>query len=120
MQSVSVRGGPHVGSVPPALRPLARAYLFGYASAVAPRLLTVIAQYVTRRRRNSEKLLAVDDRDEVSLLDSILYILKSGFDPQRFPTFCAVLVGGSTLLQVCIPYCISVYTISLRGMFVRR
>lgn len=120
IKGVRLRGGPHMGSVPPALRPLFRAYIFGYASAVAPRLLTMIAQYVTRRRRNAEKLLAVDDRDEVSLLDSTLYILKSGFDPQRFPTFCAVLVGGSTLLQVCIQYCISPYTISLRRIFVQR
>lgn len=115
-----LRGGSvAMRSVPPALRPLVRAYLLGYASAVAPRLLTAIVQYVTRRRRNAEKLMPTDEADEPSLLKSTLYILKTGFDPQRFPTFCAVLVGGSTLLQVCLGLILSSLT-KLGRFFVPR
>jgi hypothetical protein len=39
-----------------------------------------------------------------SLEASVLRILRAGLEWQRFPTFCAVLVGGSTLLQVGASY----------------
>ena len=86
--------------VPEILRPLIRAYLLGYASAVAPRLLTLILQHVVRRRR---KYIS-PEQDEHTFLESGKHILRTGLEPQRFPTFCAVLVGGSTLLQVCPPF----------------
>ncbi|OAA55933.1 integral membrane protein [Niveomyces insectorum RCEF 264] len=101
-------------AVPPALRPLVRAYLLGYASSVAPRLLTVLLTYCTahRRRRRRRRLgdvpddpdkTAPGDPDKASLAwarASVLRILRSGLEWQRFPTFCAALVGGSTLLEI--------------------
>ncbi|OLN92113.1 hypothetical protein CCHL11_01520 [Colletotrichum chlorophyti] len=42
-------------AIPPILRPLLRAYLLGYASAVAPRILTLLMQYVTKKRRKTAK-----------------------------------------------------------------
>ncbi|KAL6871174.1 hypothetical protein J3F83DRAFT_772897 [Trichoderma novae-zelandiae] len=85
-------------SLPAALRPLVRAYLLGYASAVAPRLLTLMLQFISRRRKSKKKYLSAD-RDERSFKDSAFQILRTGLDPRRFPTFCAALVGGSTMLQ---------------------
>ncbi|KAK5997094.1 hypothetical protein PT974_02446 [Cladobotryum mycophilum] len=85
-------------SLPPASRPLVRAYLLGYASAVAPRLLTLVLQFVSKKRRNAKKYLPAD-QDERSFLDSAIRILRTGLELQRFPAFCAALVGGSTLLQ---------------------
>ncbi|CAM1503890.1 Fc.00g014810.m01.CDS01 [Cosmosporella sp. VM-42] len=81
--------------VPGILRPLIRAYLLGYASAVAPRLLTLLLQHVAKRR----KKCISPEQDERTFLESAKHILRTGLDLQRFPTFCAVLVGGSTLLQ---------------------
>lgn len=86
-------------SFPPALRPLVRAYLLGYVSAVAPRLLTLILQHLSRRRTKNKRTLPADV-DERTFVESVVHVLRTGLEPQRFPTFCAVLVGGSTLLQV--------------------
>jgi hypothetical protein len=86
-------------SIPPALRPLVRAYLLGYASAVLPRLLTLVLQHLSNRKRKTPKY-ALPERDENTFLESAKHVLKTGLDPCRFPTFCAALVGGSTLLQV--------------------
>jgi hypothetical protein len=82
-------------AVPPGLRPLLRAYILGYASSTAPRLLTLLLTYVSRRRKGEDGSLQ-------GLRAAILRTLRSGLDFQRFPTFCATLVGGSTLLQVSI------------------
>ncbi|KOS20613.1 hypothetical protein ESCO_005396 [Escovopsis weberi] len=90
--------------LPPALRPLVRAYLMGYFSAVAPRLLTLLLQIVSRRRNNTNKVLA-DNGNSHSVLESVARILRTGLELHRFPTFCAALVGGSTLLQMLwLPY----------------
>ncbi|KAI5466902.1 hypothetical protein BGZ63DRAFT_346169 [Mariannaea sp. PMI_226] len=90
------RKGPlRLDFAPEILRPLIRAYLLGYATAVGPRLLTLILQHVARRRR---KQLS-PDQDDRSFAKSAKHILRMGFNLQRFPTFCAVLAGGSTLLQ---------------------
>ena len=53
--------------------------------------------------RNSEQLLPADPEDEPTFLAGARHILRSGFDPQRFPTFCAVLVAGTSLLHVKSP-----------------
>ncbi|OAA79521.1 integral membrane protein [Akanthomyces lecanii RCEF 1005] len=90
---------PGVLAVPPQLRPVVRAYILGYASAVAPRLLTLAVQHILKLRRNSEQLLPSDPEDEPTFLAGTRHILLSGFDPQRFPTFCAVLVAGTSLLH---------------------
>lgn len=86
-------------SIPPPLRPLVRAYLLGYASAVLPRLLTLVLQHLSNRKRKTPNY-ALPERDENTFLESAKHVLKTGLDPCRFPTFCAALVGGATLLQV--------------------
>jgi hypothetical protein len=97
------RKGPlGLDSVPEILRPLIRAYLLGYASAVAPRLLTLVLQHVAKRRRKTATQLSLD-LDDSSFFKSVLRIVKTGFNPQRFPTFCAILAGGTTILQVSEP-----------------
>ncbi|KAK9442016.1 integral membrane protein [Metarhizium brunneum] len=85
-------------SIPPPLRPLVRAYLLGYASAVLPRLLTLVLQHLSNRKRKTPNY-ALPERDENTFLESAKHVLKTGLDPCRFPTFCAALVGGATLLQ---------------------
>ncbi|KAK0723145.1 integral membrane protein [Lasiosphaeria miniovina] len=98
--------------IPPVLRPLMRAYLLGYASAVAPRLLTLFLQYLTGRRHKvpardtpsgtadaEAKTKGVHVQGQL-FLDSLRHVLLGGLDLQRFPTFCATIVGGSTLLEV--------------------
>ncbi|PQE30014.1 integral membrane protein [Rutstroemia sp. NJR-2017a WRK4] len=80
-------------NIPLILRPLIRAYLLGYASSTGPRLLTLCLVHLSRRRKN------IDERLDEYFLSSFLKILRGGLELQRFPTFCAALVGGSTSLQ---------------------
>ncbi|KAF0330946.1 hypothetical protein GQ607_001815 [Colletotrichum asianum] len=81
--------------IPPILRPLLRAYLLGYASAVGPRILTLLLQYITKRRRKN----GTDDKQCAGFVAQLRRIVFAGLDPQRFPTFCAVIVGGGSLLE---------------------
>ena len=80
-------------SIPPVLRPLVRAYVLGYASSTVPRLLALLLTHLTRKRKNGNK------KKQDGLLSSAGLILYKGLDFQRFPTFCAALIGGSTLLE---------------------
>ncbi|KIN02495.1 hypothetical protein OIDMADRAFT_102648 [Oidiodendron maius Zn] len=80
-------------SIPPVLRPLVRAYVLGYASSTIPRLLSLLLTHLIRKRKNNDK------KKPNSLLSSAGSILLKGLDPQRFPTFCAALIGGSTLIE---------------------
>ena len=80
-------------SIPPILRPVLRAYLLGYASSTAPRLLTLLLTHLSRRRKN------IDVNPDDPFFPSLVRILRGGLECQRFPTFCAALVGGSTLLE---------------------
>ncbi|PNP50861.1 hypothetical protein THARTR1_08482 [Trichoderma harzianum] len=98
LRAIQPKGPLSFQSLPAALRPLIRAYLLGYASAVAPRLLTLMLQFISKKRKSAKKYLS-SDKDERSFKDSAFRILRTGLDPRRFPTFCAALVGGSTLLQ---------------------
>ncbi|KAJ4859059.1 hypothetical protein T069G_07326 [Trichoderma breve] len=98
LRAIQPKGPLSFQSLPAALRPLVRAYLLGYASAVAPRLLTLMLQFISKKRKSAKKYLS-SDKDERSFKDSAFKILRTGLDPRRFPTFCAALVGGSTLLQ---------------------
>lgn len=82
-------------SLPPALRPVLRAYVLGYASSTAPRLLTLLLTHLSRRSKN----VGLDEKPEEGFLHPFVRILKGGLELQRFPTFCAALVGGSTLLE---------------------
>lgn len=89
-----------LAAVPPLLRPVLRAYLIGYASAVGPRLLTLILQYLSRRSKKKCQSCEEDKDKGSSFINSALHIVRTGFEFQRFPTFCAVLIGGSTFLRV--------------------
>ena len=87
--------------IPPLLRPLLRAYILGYASAVGPRLLTLFLQHLTKRRQTAAS--PNTDRQPQNgepFSHALRRILAGGLDWQRFPTFCAVIVGGTTLLEV--------------------
>lgn len=81
--------------IPPLLRPVVRAYVLGYASSTAPRLLTLLLTHLSRRRKN----VGLDESPQEAFLDSLVRILQGGLELQRFPTFCAALVGGSTSLE---------------------
>ena len=82
-------------SAPHLVQPILRAYALGYASSTAPRLLTLLLTHLSRRRKN------IDVRPDDPFFLSLIRILRGGLELQRFPTFCAALVGGSTLLEVC-------------------
>ncbi|RWA11012.1 hypothetical protein EKO27_g4079 [Xylaria grammica] len=86
--------------IPPVLRPVVRAYILGYASAVAPRVLTLVLQNGARWRKGQG--LKRETQPQASFIASLLHILRTGLDPQRFPTFCAALVGGTTLFDVLV------------------
>ncbi|KAH7157077.1 hypothetical protein EDB81DRAFT_412347 [Dactylonectria macrodidyma] len=92
----SRRGPLSFDAAPELLRPLIRAYLLGYATAVGPRLLTLILQCVAKRGRRKQHS---PDLEDGSFVKSAKHIVRMGFNLQRFPTFCAVMAGGSTILQ---------------------
>lgn len=98
--------------LPPILRPAVKAYLLGYASVVAPRILTLILQHFSKRRRRkteAEEDVGAADKSagqpqgrrqrQQQFITSLKDILRKGLDPHHFPTFCAVIVGGSTILE---------------------
>lgn len=88
-------------SIPPVLRPLLRAYALGYASSTVPRLLTLI---LTQLRGRKDKLDADDPKSSAkprnAFVPALLRILRGGLELQRFPAFCAALVGSATLLEI--------------------
>ncbi|KAH8599417.1 integral membrane protein [Bisporella sp. PMI_857] len=81
-------------NLPPVIRPILRAYCLGYASSTTPRLLTLLLTHLSRRRKN------IDVSPDDPFFPSLLRILRGGLELQRFPTFCAALVGGSTILEI--------------------
>ncbi|KAH7040460.1 uncharacterized protein B0I36DRAFT_10678 [Microdochium trichocladiopsis] len=106
--------------IPLLLRPVLRAFILGYGSAVAPRVLTLVLQHVSRLRQRSKNAAAAKGRvDGVSCAPhepffvSLGRLLRGGLDPQRFPTFCAALVGGSTLFEVIISKALSTWAQSI-------
>ncbi|KAF7873867.1 hypothetical protein EAF04_002539 [Stromatinia cepivora] len=100
MQNLPLRKGSQNQSfdkaIPVILRPLFRAYISGYASSAGPRLLTLFLIHLSRHRKNIDPRPAGEDY----FWSSLVGILKGGLEIQRFPSFCAALVGGSTLLQI--------------------
>lgn len=88
--------------VPVLLRPVLRAFILGYGSAVAPRILTLVLQHGSSLRQKHKTKGSIDaccEPREPFLL-ALQRLLRGGFDLQRFPTFCAALVGGTTLFEV--------------------
>ncbi|KAH7351008.1 hypothetical protein BKA65DRAFT_395759 [Rhexocercosporidium sp. MPI-PUGE-AT-0058] len=72
--------------IPLLLRPVIRAYVLGYASSTAPRVLTLLLTHLSQRRKN------IDEKPDDHFLHSLIRILRGGLELQRFPTFCAALV----------------------------
>lgn len=98
MQKLSSKSSPSKSldkAIPLILRPLFRAYILGYASSAGPRLLTLVLVHLNRHRKDID----LRPEGEDHFWSSLVGILKGGLEIQRFPTFCAALVGGSTLLQ---------------------
>ena len=91
MQPTNMKSKSFERALPPLLKPILRAYVLGYASSTAPRLLTLLLTQLSRRKK--------EDESHSDFLLPFLRILRGGLEIQRFPTFCATLVGGSTLLQ---------------------
>ncbi|KAK4042314.1 hypothetical protein C8A01DRAFT_33663 [Parachaetomium inaequale] len=88
-------------AIAPILRPLVRAYLFGYASAAGPRLLTLVLQHAARRRRDSKQTTTARDTPPAEpFLPALQRILLGPLGAQSFPAFCAALVGGTTFLEL--------------------
>ncbi|KAJ5319840.1 hypothetical protein N7508_000123 [Penicillium antarcticum] len=71
-----------------AVNPLLRAYALGYLSSVTPRLVS----YVRR--------LARQDWTAQQKLQELVQVLTGPLRVNSFPTFCAALAGGSTLLPI--------------------
>ncbi|KAI0532231.1 integral membrane protein [Xylaria digitata] len=105
-------------AIPPILRPVFRAYVLGYASVVAPRILTLILQNGARWRKG--RGLKKETQSQNSFIASLRHILCTGLDPQRFPTFCATLVGGTTLVDVLIRRLINRLKVKLSDVARRR
>ncbi|KAI8634052.1 integral membrane protein [Xylariaceae sp. FL1651] len=105
-------------AIPPVLRPVIRAFVLGYVSAVAPRLVTLVLQHGMRRRKG--RGLTTGARPHDSFVASLRHILCGGLDPQRFPTFCAALIGGTTLFDVLVTRCIARLKIQLSNVARRR
>lgn len=76
------------------LRPLIKAYVLGYASSTTPQLLTVLVSLITRKPRAGE-----DSRLKHAAI-RLYEILRNSLHIQRFPAFCAAIIGGATLLKV--------------------
>lgn len=76
------------------LRPLARAYILGYASSISPRLLGLLLSAINGKK--SPKY------GQTSAFKSVLQILRGGLELQRFPTFCATLVGSYSFFRIVI------------------
>lgn len=95
-------------SIPPPLRPIVRAYLLGYGFTVGPRVLTLLMYHASKLVRGSKRRAVNDDdgatqrKPESSLGEALIKILRAGLEVNRFATFSAAIVGGSTLLEVCL------------------
>ncbi|KAJ5173577.1 uncharacterized protein N7500_001508 [Penicillium coprophilum] len=88
------------GSMEPALRrcygtdkvrifkPLLRAYALGYLSSITPKLLSYVRQLRNKNWTAQQKL------------QELVKVLTGPFRLSSFPTACASLVGGSTLLPI--------------------
>ncbi|KAF2470701.1 uncharacterized protein BDR25DRAFT_31933 [Lindgomyces ingoldianus] len=84
-------------------RPLATAYMLGLLSSTGPRLIHILF------------LLGKGKLGIRAAWMQFTTILRQAVAPHRFPTFCGVLIGGSTLLQIPIKNLILFLRYSLRS-----
>ncbi|KAK4241091.1 hypothetical protein C8A03DRAFT_41488 [Achaetomium macrosporum] len=86
--------------IPTVLRPVARAYLLGFATAVGPRLVALLVQHGRWRRKDKQATAAGEaTHGEPAFLTALQRILWGGLDWRGFPIFCAAVVGGTTFLE---------------------
>ncbi|KAF2190570.1 hypothetical protein K469DRAFT_623774 [Zopfia rhizophila CBS 207.26] len=76
-------------------KPVARAYVLGLLSSTGPRLVKVL--FLIGKRKLDPRTACLQ----------VTTVLREAVAPHRFPTFCGVLVGGSTLLQAPVKSLIS-------------
>ncbi|KAF2839561.1 hypothetical protein M501DRAFT_991588 [Patellaria atrata CBS 101060] len=67
---------------PRVFKPLVRAYLLGYLSSTSPRILGILLSIIRKR----------------SIPEDVLN--RQATAVNRFPAFCGLIIGGSTLLQL--------------------
>ncbi|KAL1966107.1 hypothetical protein VTN77DRAFT_4855 [Rasamsonia byssochlamydoides] len=77
-------------------KPVLRAYALGYLTATTPRLLPWLSSLPRKDIDNKQKF------------KELVRILLGGLGLNRFPTFCAALVGGATWLPLL---CYQIYSI---------
>ncbi|PWY89394.1 integral membrane protein [Aspergillus sclerotioniger CBS 115572] len=77
------------------LQPILRAYALGYLSSTTPKVITCL-----RRLRGHD--LSLGEK-----LKELSGTLTSTIRPDAFPTFCALLVGGSTVFPLLLFRCLA-------------
>lgn len=80
-----------------------RAYLLGYGFTVGPRVFSLLLHHLLklgRRQRKGDDDTTSKGKSQPPLYESLRKTLSAGLQVNRFSTFCAALVGGSTLLGV--------------------
>ncbi|PYI24647.1 integral membrane protein [Aspergillus violaceofuscus CBS 115571] len=76
------------------LKPILRAYALGYLSSTTPRIISCL-------RRIQDKRLTNTDR-----LKELFHTLTNALRLESFPTFCALLIGGSTITPLILSRCL--------------
>ncbi|RPA86913.1 hypothetical protein BJ508DRAFT_234232 [Ascobolus immersus RN42] len=96
-----------------ALTPATKAYAIGLVSSVSPRLFQLVrsrARRARRARKARQNGTSGSDsdgsrhRELKPLSEELLVVLKKSLEPHRFPTFCAVSIGGWSFLLPVIRY----------------
>ncbi|GAQ06539.1 hypothetical protein ALT_3860 [Aspergillus lentulus] len=93
------------------LQPVLRAYAIGYISSTTPRLVSYLRRLKDDRLSNKEKLEELisfnlagrypkNTKDKLTLIVQLSRTLTNAIRLDSFPTFCALLVAGSTVLPV--------------------
>ncbi|KAF3482802.1 uncharacterized protein GIQ15_02126 [Arthroderma uncinatum] len=72
------------------LKPVARAFALGYLTTTLPKLISFLKTLQRRDLGTAEKL------------QRLIRILHCGFKWDRFPAFCALLAGGSSILPAAL------------------
>lgn len=92
----------------PLLKPLMRAYILGYASSTTPRLLALCLTIIRGKMKQKP--------NQSGIAKSAFQILRGGLELQRFPTFCATLVGCYTFFGIIIQQLVFIYLPNLSSL----